>query len=65
TDWARDRAIALRDPAPRKPGAHIPVRPLGATRLAPVATLAAANEKRGFRSPLTACGGGHIHVPWV
>ena len=39
------------------------MRPLGATRLAPVAPLAAANKKRGFCSPLTACGGGHIHVP--
>jgi len=25
--------------------------------------LAATSEKRGFRSSLAACGGGHIHVP--
>jgi hypothetical protein len=30
---------------------------------APVAPLAAATEKRGFRSPLATCGGAHIPVP--
>jgi hypothetical protein len=52
-------------PAPASLRAAVaPVMAIVKRRLGRPATRAVASvEKRGFRSPLATCGGGHIHVP--